>query len=114
MTDKTLFKSLPWGSRDARAILVKIAWHEMTGGGACETPALKPWTEELAQNGLVDRTRLDNGRVRISLTPAGRDFLFRPLLEAAVGRPLTGYAVQWTESQRFKRLVESTERRDQP
>lgn len=104
MIDGNLFKHLPWKPRDTRAILVKIAWFQFTGG-ARETPSLKPWSRRLARKGLVDRVRLADGAITVSLTPAGRDFLLASMLETTVGRRLTGGAVQWTEARYAKRLL---------
>lgn len=104
MVDRKLFKDVPWEPRDPRAILFKIAWRHLSGG-ARETPALEPWSRKLARKGLVDRIRLEDGAIAVSLTPAGRDLLLASMLEATTGRRLTGGAVQWTEARYVKRLL---------
>jgi len=104
MSDQNLFRGLPWEPRDPRTILVKIAWFELTSG-ARETPMLKPLSRKLAREGLLARRPLSGGRIALSLTPAGRDFLIGSLLENAVGRPLTGSVVRWTEARYVQRLL---------
>lgn len=111
MIDGRLFRDLPWEARDPRAILFKIAWRHLSGG-ARETPALEPWSRKLARKGLVDRIRLEDGTIAVSLTPAGRDFLLASMLEATTGRRLTGSAVQWTETQYVKRLLAAADGED--
>lgn len=111
MIDRTFFTELPWDARDPRAILVKIAWHQLTGG-ARETHSLKPWSRRLARKGLVDRIRLDDGGIRLTVTPAGRDYLLVSMLEKTLGRPLTGNAVQWIEAPYVKRLLTAADEPD--
>lgn len=111
MIDRKLFKNLPWEARDPRAILFKIAWRQLTGG-ARETFALEPWSRKLARKGHVDRIRLDDGGVALSLTPAGRDFLLASMLETTTGRSLTGSALRWTEARHVKHRHSAPARED--
>ncbi len=110
--DRNFTRPLPWEPRDPRAILVKIAWFQLTGR-ACETVSLKPWSRKLVRKGLIARARLETGQVEITLTAAGRDYLLVSMLETTLGRPLIGASIQWAEAQYFKRLLTAADDDDE-
>lgn len=108
MNEIEIFKQLPWQPGDPKTVLVKIAWLERAGG-ARETAMLKRISRQLARQGLIDRTRLENRRIGLRLTPQGKNFIFDVLLETIVGRRpedfLTGPSIKWAEARYVRRLL---------
>ncbi len=115
MNEIEIFKHLPWHPGDSRTVLVKVAWFERAGG-ARETPMLKPFSRRLERKGFIARVHTDNGRIALTLTPAGRDVVMAVLLETVVGhRPmdfLVGSVVRWTEARYIRRLLAAADEED--